>query len=173
MGILALLVVLAGCGTAPSRVDDPTGARVPALGTEADELGTAVLSVRGDAGRATARVRVAADPESRRRGLMGVPELPEGVGMLFLFDQPRSGGFWMKDTLVALQIAYLDAAGEVLALEEMTPCRSDPCPTYEPHRQYSAALEMRSGWFTDNGVGVGGRVESEPALPQMLDDVAS
>jgi uncharacterized membrane protein (UPF0127 family) len=99
-------------------------------------------------------VKVADQPDRRRQGLMHVPELPDGVGMLFLFEELRGGGFWMKDTLVPLDIAYL-ADGEVVAILQMDPCEADPCPSYDPGVAYDAALEVGQGELAAAGVSTG------------------
>jgi hypothetical protein len=66
-------------------------------------------------------------------------------GMLFVFPYPTSGGFWMKNTLVPLAIAFFNADGEQVARLAMKTCRSDPCPIYNPKRLYRFALELRAG----------------------------
>jgi hypothetical protein len=63
-------------------------------------------------------------------------------GMLFVFRSNTSGGFWMKNTLVPLTIVFFDAEGKRVRRLSMTPCRRDPCPTYEPRRRYRFALEL-------------------------------
>jgi uncharacterized protein len=71
--------------------------------------------------------------------------------MLFLFDEPRSGGFWMMNTLIPLDIAYL-LEGEVVSIMQMDPCDEDPCPTYDPGLEYDAALEVNQGALAEAGV---------------------
>ena len=108
-------------------------------------------------------VLVAGTTAQRQHGLMEVPELPDGVGMLFVgYDRDRTGGFWMKDTLVPLTIAYLDADGTIVDLVDMEPCEADPCPSYPPDSPYRSALEVRQGWFADHGIEVGAVVRRGP-----------
>jgi uncharacterized protein len=104
-------------------------------------------------------VRIAAEPAERRQGLMGVEHLPDDAGMLFAFPDDRDGGFWMKDTLVPLDIAFAEADGTIVAIEHMVPCDEDPCPTYEPGATYRVALEVPGGWFEERGVEVGDRLD--------------
>lgn len=101
--------------------------------------------------------KVADTSERRQQGLMRVPELPDEAGMLFLFEQANTGGFWMRNTLVPLDIAYLDE-GEIVTIREMDPCAEMPCETYDPDAPYTAALEVRQGLLTESGVEVGDRV---------------
>ncbi len=108
-------------------------------------------------------VKVASDAQQRQQGLMDVEDLPDGVGMLFLFDEPSTGGFWMKNTLVPLDIAYI-LDGEVVSIAQMDPCTEDPCPTYDPDGEYDAALEVNQGALADLGVDVGSTVTwTDPA----------
>ena len=66
-------------------------------------------------------LQVANDPAERETGLMHVAEMPADHGMIFVFPRPGRLGFWMKDTLIPLDIVYLDAAGRVLNVERMEP----------------------------------------------------
>lgn len=101
-------------------------------------------------------VLVADTAAERRHGLMEVPELPDGVGMSFVgYDEDRTTGFWMKDTLVPLTIAYVAADGTIVDLVDMSPCRSTACPRYPPARPYRSALEMPQGWFAASGIDEG------------------
>ncbi|WP_052665232.1 DUF192 domain-containing protein [Nitriliruptor alkaliphilus] len=128
--------------------------RVPPLLDVVDDWPETTVTLDGTT---TIVAKVAADGDRRRQGLMNVPDLPDGVGMLFLFDEPRTGGFWMKDTLVPLDIAYV-LDGEVVAVLQMDPCEADPCPTYDPETEYDAALEVGQGVLAEVGVHEGSTV---------------
>jgi uncharacterized membrane protein (UPF0127 family) len=104
-------------------------------------------------------VEVADDAEERRRGLMGVHHLPDDQGMAFLFEEPVTTGFWMKDTLVPLSIAFVDEEDRVIGLKEMEPCDGDPCPSYGVDRPYVMAIEANAGWFAEHGVREGDAAE--------------
>lgn len=81
--------------------------------------------------------------ERRARGLMNRRKAPAD-GMLFVFREPASGGFWMKNTLVPLTIVFFDASGKRVRRMSMIPCREDPCKIYDPGRRYRFALELRA-----------------------------
>jgi len=81
--------------------------------------------------------------ERRARGLMNRRKAPVD-GMLFVFREPTSGGFWMKNTLVPLTIVFFDASGKRVRRMSMVPCRDDPCAIYDPGRRYRFALELRA-----------------------------
>jgi uncharacterized protein len=103
-------------------------------------------------------VELARAPQQRARGLMGRRSLPARHGMLFLFPAPTRGGFWMKNTLIPLSIAFVGADGRIVEILDMEPCRADPCRVYTPRRPYVRALEVNGGAFRRWGVRVGDRV---------------
>jgi hypothetical protein len=103
------------------------------------------------------------------RGLMHREHLAPDAGMIFLFPVPRPGtsGFYMKNTLIPLSIAYMRRTGasrfEVVAILDMEPCPAETitCPTYPPGEGYDAALEVNQGWFEEAGVAVGAEAAVE------------
>jgi uncharacterized protein len=146
------------------------------LASRADSGGTAGGAGRRHtyllrpAGRAATRVslEVAADEPARERGLSNRRDIPSGSGMVFLFPSDTTAAFWMKDTLVPLQIAFVAADGRVVSLREMAPCRADPCTVYSPTGSYRYAVELPSGAFTAAGVKEGDQVapEDPSSLPR-------
>lgn len=103
------------------------------------------------------QAEVARTSSQRRRGLMQRTELPEGTGMVFLFSRPVSDGFYMLGTLIPLSIAYVNG-DTVVSVQEMEPCPTQRCPTYDPEAQYTFAVEARKGFFAEHGVAVGTKV---------------
>jgi uncharacterized membrane protein (UPF0127 family) len=119
-----------------------------------------VLVVSTAKGQATLNVTIADTDALRERGLMGRKDLAPDSGMVFLWGgEPTTSTFWMKDTLIPLSIAFWDARGRIVAIREMTPCTTDPCPTYGAPVSYVGAAEANAGWFQKQGVQVGGRTE--------------
>ncbi len=120
------------------------------------------------AGRPVLRVslEVAATPAERERGLMGRTSVPDRTGMVFLMPGDTTVRFWMKDTLVPLSIAFVAADGRVAAVDEMPPCKADPCPTYGPDHPYRYAIELDAGAFSRAGIHSGDLVV--PADPAAL-----
>lgn len=143
--VLLLLFGLPACSGSSSSVSPESGGSSP----------TAEVVVRTDAGERSLSVRVADSEAERERGLMGVADLPADDGMAFVFDEPVSSTFWMKDTKIPLAIAFVGEDGHILTITEMTPCRTDPCPTYAADGPYTLAVEANAGWFGANGVSVG------------------
>jgi uncharacterized membrane protein (UPF0127 family) len=106
-------------------------------------------------------VEIADSDEERRVGLMNRESLSEDAGMIFLFPRDTRGGFWMKDTLVPLSIAFVDRGGEILRILDMEPCRADPCRVYDPGVAFRSALEVNRGAFERWGVEEGDRLTLE------------
>lgn len=119
-------------------------------------LGTLIV----DRPRAEVRltVEIAETSQARATGLMGRTELSQIDGMAFLFERPTSGGFWMKNTLIALDIAFWDEQGAIVAVLQMEPCEADPCPTYSPGAEYIGAVEVEKGRLERESISIGNTV---------------
>ena len=102
---------------------------------------------------------VADDDAERERGLMGRTSLQDGHGMVFLFDAEQQLYFWMKDTLIPLDVLYFDADGRYVSAATMPPCQTDPCSNYASARPAKTALEVPAGFVAKNGVGAGWSIE--------------
>ena len=98
------------------------------------------------------QVEVAKTPEDREKGLMGRTHLGENEGMLFIFEREGYHGFWMKNTLIPLSIAFVDRKCRIVAITDMEPLTLETRPPPQP---VLYALEMRKGWFLANGVKAG------------------
>jgi uncharacterized membrane protein (UPF0127 family) len=99
---------------------------------------------------------VARTREQRALGLMHRTSLEPDEGMLFVCDRAEVQRFWMKDTPLALSIAFLDEDGTILHVDDMEPHTLDTTTCPHPVRY---VLEMPQGWFAERGVEVGERVE--------------
>jgi uncharacterized membrane protein (UPF0127 family) len=110
------------------------------------------------------RVEVARTPEEQARGLMFRESLPERTGMLFRFEDDGPHGFWMKNTMIPLDIVWLDENGQVVFVSENTPpCRADPCPNYGPEVPSWTVLEIAGGLAAKEKVTVGSVIRIENA----------
>lgn len=96
--------------------------------------------------------------EQHALGLMNRTSLPDDAGMVFLFFEERTGGFWMKNTLIPLSIAFFDTDGKIVRILDMEPCEADPCEIYDPGVPYAGALEVNQGAFREWGVKEGDRI---------------
>ncbi len=98
-------------------------------------------------------VAVAETAELRAQGLMNVTDLGSLDGMLFVFPEAVTAEFWMKDTLIPLDIAFFDGGGDFVDKLTMVPCEADPCPTYPAAGPYRYALEAPEGGLEILGPG--------------------
>jgi uncharacterized protein len=118
-------------------------------------------------------VLVADTADQRARGLMEVTDLGGYDGMLFRFETESAGGFWMKDTVLPLSIAYLDADGAVVSTADMEPCPdATACPSYPAEAPYRMALEVAQGGLDELGLveGSSSRLEvTGPCAPLTTD----
>lgn len=108
------------------------------------------------AGMHLIRAEVAADYESRGRGLMFRKSLAPNSGMLFVFDAPALQCMWMKNTDLPLSVAFLDAQGTIINIADMQPHTED---SHCAKRPALYALEMEQGWFARRGIKAGMKLD--------------
>lgn len=185
MLIFASLILVAGCGgeeaeapgdntsnvtasiePAPAKTAPETTAPAAEPDTSQSDTSQAyTLNIVNSFGeRAEIEVEIADSPEEQQRGLMERTALDENAGMLFVFDgeQPRS--FTMRNTLIPLSIAFIDAEGIIVDIQDMQPLADGPYLSGAPARY---ALEANQGFFANRGIGVGDVVEL-PGRPGLL-----
>jgi len=109
-------------------------------------------------GTDTVVAEVARTQEDREQGLMYRQELPAGTGMLFVFDDMEVRSFWMENTYVPLDIAFMDASLTVVNIDHMAPLTTDNHDSAGPAM---FALEVPEGWFAAHGVKRGARAAVE------------
>ena len=98
-------------------------------------------------------LELAITPEELSQGLMFRPRLPEDRGMLLIFAEERLPSIWMMNTLVALDLVYLDSSGTVVdIITDAQPCPGEPCPRFSPKQPAKAVLEIPAGTATRHGV---------------------
>ena len=160
----ASLAVLAGAcshvGAAtppvrPTSASPSTALANPALTLPQGE----VVIRRAGATELTLRVQIADTEAARDNGLMAVRSMPDAAGMAFVMDGPSTQAFWMKDTLIPLDIAFWDARGRIVSVFTMTPCTGNPCQLYTPTATYVGSVESNAGLLARNGVRVGDEVQ--------------
>jgi uncharacterized membrane protein (UPF0127 family) len=98
------------------------------------------------------RAEVANTFEARAQGLMFRKVLGPNEGMLFVFPQAENHCMWMKNTLIPLSVAFLDAQGRIVSISEMQPQTETSHCAAAPAKY---ALEMSSGWFAGKGLKAG------------------
>jgi len=139
-----------GAGTASASSGQETGQPMPAGG------GQVVRTTKIRIGGVEVSAEIADNQDLRARGLMYRDSLAENHGMLFVYGTAEVRSFWMRNTRIPLDIAFIDANGAILNIEHMEP-QSDQ--NYYSRGPMMYALEMSQGWFEANGVGAGDRLE--------------
>jgi hypothetical protein len=127
---------------------------VPALGATAP-LPTRSITI----GKERLVVEVVDTPEQRATGLMNRFSLQPDHGMLFVFDKPQPLAFWMKNTYIPLSIAFVDADGTILNIEDMRPQDES---THWSRASALYAIEAKQGWFATRGITAGAKVSGLP-----------
>ena len=105
------------------------------------------------------KIEIADDREEQMRGLMFRNELDENSGMLFVFEEEGIRPFWMKNTLMPLEIIHIDKDRKIVDIIHAVPCGKEPCERYYPGAKSKYALEVNEGFSEKNNVKIGSRVE--------------
>ncbi|MES2383625.1 MAG: DUF192 domain-containing protein [Pseudomonadota bacterium] len=137
---MACAVFLAACALAATAQDAPQM-----------NLQRSTLS----AGMHQIEVQLATTPAQRQTGLMFRKEMPQGEGMLFIFEEAAQQCFWMKNTLLPLTAAFVADDGTIVNLADMKPQTTDSHCSEKPVRY---VLEMNVGWFAKKGIKAGSRL---------------
>jgi uncharacterized protein len=101
-------------------------------------------------------VEIAADPELRGQGLMFRDQLRPAHGMLFFFPEDGRYSFWMKNTMIPLDMIWIDANRKVVHVKsDVPPCKIEECPTYDPGADARYVLELAAGEAAKRGLKAG------------------
>jgi uncharacterized membrane protein (UPF0127 family) len=111
-------------------------------------------------GSKTIQAEVADEDSERSAGLMYRESLGADAGMLFVMPSTSRASFWMKNTRLPLSIAFMSPVGVILEIHDLQPHEEKPVQSRFPNVAY--ALEMRQGWFSDNGIFPGTKVQGLP-----------
>lgn len=111
-------------------------------------------------GPVTLSVEVADTPEEHTLGLMNREHLPEGEGMLFVFGDESMRSFWMKNTLIPLDIMFVGSSLEIINIAESAqPCEQDPCALYRSSGPAMYVVEANAGFAEQHGIEAGQSIE--------------
>ncbi len=108
--------------------------------------------LKADGTQVSVFAEIAEKPEDRNRGFMERKNIPQGTGMLFIFEKDQILSFWMKNTPTPLSIAYISKDGKIKDILDMQPFSLADI-TSSGYVRY--ALEVPQGWFKKNGISVG------------------
>jgi uncharacterized membrane protein (UPF0127 family) len=114
------------------------------------------LTIRSASGVHRFTVQIAATPEQQEHGLMFTRSLAPDQGMIFPYDPPQNVAFWMKNTLIPLDMIFIRADGTIARIVTAKALDETPIPAGEP---VAAVLEIRGGRAAELGIRVGDKVE--------------
>ena len=165
--ITIVVMTLIGCGgTSP----DPVVQAVSTTGAAAPESTRALPeAIVPDGRRMTLELALTRDEIGQ--GLMFRNSLPDDRGMLFLFSEERIPSFWMKNTLIPLDMVFLSPDGTIVdVIHNALPCTKDPCPQYIPKAEALAVLEVAAGVAQAYGLeeSIQLKFERVPGFPREL-----
>jgi uncharacterized protein len=118
-------------------------------------------STQLSAGMHLIKAEVAANQSQREQGLMFREKMAPNSGMVFVFDAPSPQCMWMKNTLLPLSVAFIDAEGRIVNVEDMQPQTLDSHCSKKP---VLYALEMNLGWFKQKNIKPGMPIGNLPPL---------
>ena len=148
-----MAVALAACNAQPQSANAATENRAQTA------LQQVPLTIRSGAREHRFTVMVARSPGEQAAGLMFRQSLAPNEGMIFPYDPPQEVGFWMKNTLIPLDMIFIRADGTIARIAEQTrPHSLEPNLSGEP---VAAVLEIRGGRSAELGIKAGDRVEWE------------
>ena len=110
-------------------------------------------------------VEIADEPHELNQGLMFRENLELDRGMFFVFDDERTLSFWMKNTLIPLDMLFVDADFRIVDIKEnVPPCKEDPCPSYPSEQPAKYVLEVNSGFVLENNIKIDDIVSFQPQM---------
>ncbi|HKZ19763.1 MAG TPA: DUF192 domain-containing protein [Acidimicrobiia bacterium] len=158
-----MLVLVLGCSSPVVSPTNPTittaaapmSADTLAAGTTSAPVMPATTFAVGDlagweavevlVGQIALTVAMADEEDERQRGLMRVEDLGDFDGMLFAWEQPTTTGFFMKDTLIPLDLFFFNGEGELIDQTSLGPCSAEPCPVFVADGLFRWVLEAPAG----------------------------
>lgn len=104
-------------------------------------------------------IEIADREELHSFGLMFRKDISWNFGMLFIFEKDVNYGFWMRNTYVPLEIAFIDSNKTIFNIQKMFPCNDEQCKIYYSPKPYRYALEVKMGFFKKFGFKEGAKIE--------------
>ena len=117
-----------------------------------------VVLIDNDAGNIIVNVEIADDAEERALGLMFREFLDDKNGMFFVFDDEDYHSFWMKNTLIPLDMIFISEDFKIVDIIYAEPCREDSCESYKPIKPAKYVLEVNGNFTIKNDVKIGNKI---------------
>ncbi len=161
--VLVFATAVAGCDRFKNN-SNPPPVSSPSPATKKAEMRGLKRKLKIDT--AIVWVDIADKDQTRAQGLMYRREMPDDEGMLFVFPQPDKQSFWMKNTYLPLDIAFVDEQLRITDIHQMKPMGDsnepdDKLPRYESSKPVPYAIELNQGWFKKKGIAVGAKISFE------------
>ncbi len=159
---IGLTVLLLGCAPSPSvsvpaseSVDSPATTAIPTVSQAIEAPQSLPLTLQFEAAGQIIQLEEAITPRQQQIGLMYRRSLADDRGMIFPSQVPHVTRFWMRNTLIPLDMVFL-LNGEIQAIEaNVPPCTTPPCPSYGPSMAVNQVIELRGGRAAELGLQVG------------------
>jgi hypothetical protein len=103
-------------------------------------------------------VEIADDLSERTQGLMFRESLNKNSGMLFVFEKEEKHAFWMKNTLIPLDIIFISEDLEIVDIKNAIPCEENNCKSYAPKEKAKYVLEVNEKFTLKNSINIGDKV---------------
>lgn len=103
-------------------------------------------------------VEIADDKEERNKGLMFRNYLNENSGMLFIFDEENYQTFWMKNTLIPLDMLFINENFKIVDIKNAVPCKEEPCVLYESSKPAKYVLEVNGNFTRSKNIKIGDKI---------------
>lgn len=116
------------------------------------------LTIETREGNVPISIEIVDTPESRQQGLMYRETLRENEGMWFVFEEEYPYSFWMKNTLIPLDIVHVNSNLQIVDIIMADPCTHDPCTIYTPQAAARYVLEVNQNFTKRAGVQIGNKV---------------
>lgn len=166
---IAISMLLMGCGqpatsTPPKQTTPSTEVPPEHIYTQTTSQGQELpISAKAKIAGEIFELEVAKTPEEQAMGLMFRRSLSDNRGMLFSFNPPRPVSFWMKNTVIPLDMIFMQNGEVKYIAENVPPCTTKSCPTYGPPTQIAIdqVIEIRAGRAAELGLKAGNRITIE------------
>jgi hypothetical protein len=112
------------------------------------------------------KVEVVTKPADQAQGLMYRRSLGKDSGMLFIFQREEPQSFWMKNTLIPLDMIFISRNLVIVDITTMKPCTADPCPSYTSRQPAQYVLEVNAGYCRSHTIAIGDRISSVIIKPE-------
>lgn len=165
-GLLLLSIALLGCHF-PLKPEARSDALSTSVATAAQQSQVLPVTARTEIGGQMIDLEVARSPQEQALGLMYRRKLAANRGMLFSFEPPQPVSFWMKNTLINLDMIFLRQGRVVAIVHNAPPCKTSPCPVYGPKQAVNVdqVIELAGGQVQKLGLKVGDPVKILSAAP--------